>query len=53
MHALPAVPTMILLLAASNVFMTFVLLYLRQPLKLDHLWASCCMLGAIYFMFRK
>ena len=116
MNALPAVPTMILLLAASNVFMTFawyahlknlsgrawyvaalvswgialfeyllqvpgnrightvltlpqlkivqevisravfvpfVLLYMRQPLKLDYLWASLCMLGAVYFMFRK
>jgi len=116
MSPLPAVPTMILLLAASNVFMTFawyahlknlsgrawyvaalvswgialfeyllqvpgnrightvltppqlkivqevislavfvpfVLLYMRQPLKLDYLWASCCMLGAVYFMFRK
>jgi uncharacterized protein len=116
MHALPVVPTTILLLAASNVFMTFawyahlknlsgrawyvaalvswgialfeyllqvpanrightvmtlpqlkivqevislavfvpfVLLYMRQPLKLDYLWASLCMLGAVYFMFRK
>ena len=116
MTPLPAVPTMILLLAASNVFMTFawyahlknlsgrawyvaalvswgialfeyllqvpanrightvltlpqlkivqevislavfvpfVLLYMRQPLKLDYLWASLCMLGAVYFMFRK
>ena len=116
MSPLPAVPTMILLLAASNVFMTFawyahlknlggrawyvaalvswgialfeyllqvpanrightvltlpqlkivqevislavfvpfVLLYMRQPLKLDYLWASLCMLGAVYFMFRK
>ena len=110
MHALPAVPTTILLLAASNVFMTFawyahlknlsgrawyvaalvswgialfeyllqvhtvltlpqlkivqevislavfvpfVLLYMRQPLKLNYLWASICMLGAVYFMFRK
>jgi hypothetical protein len=104
MQALPAVPAMILLLTASNVFMTFawyvaalaswgialfeyllqvpgnrightvltlpqlkivqevislavfvpfVLLYMRQPLKLDYLWASLCMLGAVYFMFRK
>jgi uncharacterized protein (DUF486 family) len=37
MHALPAVPTTILLLAASNVFTTSVLLYMRQPLKLDYL----------------
>lgn len=36
-----------------SVFMPFVLLYMRQPLKLDYLWASLCMLGAVYFMFRK
>ena len=101
MHALPAVPTTILLLAASSslgpiaslllmpalpairidfgssanrightvmtlpqlkivqevislaVFVPFVLLYMRQPLKLNYLWASICMLGAVYFMFRK
>jgi uncharacterized protein (DUF486 family) len=35
------------------VFVPFVLLYMRQPLKLDYLWASFCMLGAVYFMFRK
>jgi hypothetical protein len=36
-----------------TVFVPFVLYYMRQPLKLDYLWASCCMLGAVYFMFRK
>ena len=35
------------------VFVPFVWLYMRQPLKLDYLWASLCMLGAVYFMFRK
>jgi uncharacterized protein len=35
------------------VFVPFVLYYMRQPLKLDYLWASLCMLGAVYFMFRK
>ncbi|HEY0664204.1 MAG TPA: DMT family protein [Thiobacillaceae bacterium] len=34
-------------------FVPFVLLYMRQPLKLDYLWASLCMLGAVYFMFRR
>ncbi|HEY4369260.1 MAG TPA: DMT family protein [Steroidobacteraceae bacterium] len=38
---------------ALSVFVPFVLLYMRQPLKLDYLWASLCMLGAVYFMFRK
>jgi uncharacterized protein (DUF486 family) len=36
-----------------TVFVPFVLLYMRQPLKLDYLWASLCMLGAVYFMFRR
>jgi hypothetical protein len=36
-----------------TVFVPFMLLYMRQPLKLDYLWASLCMLGAVYFMFRK
>jgi uncharacterized protein (DUF486 family) len=35
------------------VFVPFVLIYMRQPLKLDYLWASLCMLGAVYFIFRK
>ena len=35
------------------VFVPFVLLYLRQGLKLDYLWASLCMVGAVYFMFRS
>jgi uncharacterized protein (DUF486 family) len=34
------------------VFVPFALLYLKQGLKLDYLWASLCMLGAVYFMFR-
>ena len=38
---------------ALTVFVPFVVLYMRQPLKLDYLWASLCMLGAVYFMFRK
>jgi uncharacterized protein (DUF486 family) len=35
------------------VFVPFALLYLRQGLKLDFLWAGCCMIGAVYFMFRN
>ena len=36
-----------------TVFVPFVLLYMRQPLKLDYLWAALCILGAVYFVFRK
>jgi uncharacterized protein len=34
------------------VFVPFALLYMKQPLKLDYLWASLCIVGAVYFVFR-
>jgi len=36
-----------------TVFVPFVVLYMRQPLRLDFLWAALCILGAVYFMFRS
>lgn len=35
-----------------GVFVPFSLFYLREPLKLDYLWAGLCLVGAVYFMFR-
>jgi len=35
-----------------SVFAPFAIFYLRQPLKLDYLWAGLCILGAVYFIFR-
>ena len=35
-----------------SVFVPFAVLYMRQPIKLDFLWAGICLLGAVYFMFR-
>ena len=35
-----------------SVFVPFSVFYLREPLKLDYLWAGLCLLGAVYFMFR-
>lgn len=35
-----------------SVFIPFVVLYMKEPLKLDYLWAALCMVGAVYFMFR-
>ena len=35
-----------------TVFVPFAVLYMRQPVKLDYLWASLCVMGAVYFMFR-
>ncbi len=34
------------------VFVPFALIYMKQPIKLDYLWASLCILGAVYFVFR-
>jgi hypothetical protein len=36
-----------------SVFVPFAVLYMRQPLKLDYLWAALCMVGAAYFIFRS
>ncbi|MGB5235637.1 MAG: DMT family protein [Candidatus Macondimonas sp.] len=36
-----------------TVFVPFTLFYLREPLKLDYLWAGLCILGAVYFIFRS
>jgi uncharacterized protein (DUF486 family) len=34
------------------VFAPFAVLYMRQSLRLDHLWAALCLVGAVYFAFR-
>src|SRR5947208_15332640 len=34
------------------VFVPFVLIYMKQPIKLDYLWAALCICGAVYFVFR-
>jgi uncharacterized protein (DUF486 family) len=36
-----------------TVFVPFILLYFKQPFRLDYLWASLCILGAVYFGFKK
>ena len=36
-----------------SVFVPFSFFYLKEPLKLDYLWAGLCLLGAVYFMFRS
>ena len=35
-----------------SVFVPFALFYMKEPLKLDYLWAGLCILGAVYFIFR-
>ena len=34
------------------VFAGFSVWFMKVPLKLDHLWAACCLLGAVFFVFR-
>ncbi len=36
-----------------SVFVPFSVLYLKEPLKLDYLWAGLCLVGAVFFMFRS
>jgi uncharacterized protein len=36
-----------------SIFVPFSVLYLKEPLKLDYLWAGLCLFGAVYFMFRE
>jgi uncharacterized protein (DUF486 family) len=36
-----------------SVFVPFAVLYMKQPMKLDFLWAGLCLLGAVYFIFRS
>ena len=35
-----------------GVFVPFAVLYMKQPIKLDFLWAALCLMGAVYFIFR-
>ena len=36
-----------------SVFIPFAVYYLKEPIKLDYLWAGLCLLGAVFFMFRE
>ncbi len=35
-----------------SVFVPFAYFYLKEPLKLDYLWAALCIVGAAFFIFR-
>jgi uncharacterized protein len=36
-----------------TVFVPFAFFYMKEPLKLDYLWAALCILGAVFFIFRS
>ena len=36
-----------------GVFAVFAVVFMRQKLHLNHLWAGLCLVGAVFFVFRK
>lgn len=36
-----------------SVFVPFAVFYLKEPIKLDYLWAGLCILAAVFFIFRS
>ncbi len=36
-----------------SLFVPFAVFYMRQPFKMDYVWAALCLLGAVYFIFRS
>ena len=35
-----------------SVFVPFAALYMKEPVRLNYLWAAICMCGAVYFVFK-
>jgi hypothetical protein len=35
-----------------SVFVPFSILYMKEKLSMDYLWAGLCLLGAVFFLFR-
>ena len=35
-----------------SIFVPFAIIYMRQPFKMDYIYAGLCLLGAVYFIFR-
>jgi len=36
-----------------SVFVPFAVFYMREPVRMNFLWAGLCLMGAVYFMFRR
>ena len=36
-----------------TVFVPFAALYMREPVRLNYLWAGLCLGGAVYFIFKR
>jgi uncharacterized protein (DUF486 family) len=35
------------------VFVPFAIVYMKEPVRLNYLWAAACLCGAVYFVFRN
>jgi uncharacterized protein (DUF486 family) len=35
-----------------GIFVPFAIFYMGQPIKLNYLWAGCCLAGAVFFIFQ-
>ena len=53
-HRILSVPQLKILqeVITLMVFVPFAVLYMRQPLNWNFVWAGACLLGAVFFMFR-
>ena len=38
---------------ALTVFVPFAVLYMKEPVRLNYLWAALCICGAVFFVFRR
>ena len=36
-----------------SVFVPFAFFYMKEPLRLNYLWAGLCLCGAVFFMFKR
>lgn len=36
-----------------SVFVPFALFYMKEPFRMDFVWAGLCLLGAVFFIFRQ
>ncbi|HYU27428.1 MAG TPA: DMT family protein [Gemmatimonadales bacterium] len=36
-----------------SVFVPFAVFYMKEPVRLNYVWAGLCLCGAVFFMFRR
>jgi uncharacterized protein len=53
-HAVMTLPQLKILqeVISLSVFVPFAFLYMKAPLSWNYLWASMCIMGAVFFIFR-